>query len=231
MSQTSTARQWSDLKATLQQKLSESYSQLDRAASSATETLDDRVKKVHGPLAEILMRCRQSVELNLRSANLQKTFILAQLETVDQLIADTSNRLVAAVANTELEEFAQNSASALVGPVIVSTTKMAFEALCLCSLLAGTLGHKEANAFVQGAQEELVGAISDPGAGVLTLLKRAYAVGTRTLRKDQDAAELLASLAAFEDYLGKWRSVAGEMAQGTPFPRALEIVFKDAAKA
>lgn len=79
MSEPTVAAQWADLKAALQRKMDEGYSQLDKVSVMATETLDDRISKVDGPMAEILKRCRDSVAINVKSASAQKQFILKQL--------------------------------------------------------------------------------------------------------------------------------------------------------
>lgn len=218
--------QWQALRVTLEKKLDDGYSNLVKATANATATFDGRIEKVQGPLADLLRGCRDTATLNARLADAQHQFCRAQLSTVDAAVRNTSNRLTAAAKDAGLPALGAEAELSIVAPLIVSTSKMVVEALCLCWLLSALLGHKEADAFVHGAKDELIGAIGDPGAGVLTLLKRLYAVGTRTLRKDQDTAELLVSLAEFESLMEKWRAVAGRMAEDVRFDKALDEVFK-----
>lgn len=93
--------------------------------------------------------------------------------------------------------------------------------------MAGLLGHKEAIAFEEGAKKKLMGAMGDPGAGVLMLLKRLYAVSTRTLRTDQDADELLMSLENFQKTMRQWRQVCVMVSQDAPVDQAFVKVFGD----
>lgn len=211
MTDASLAALWAGIDTQLRAQLRDGYGHLDAAAAEALETFDDRIAKVKGPLAETLGRCRDAAARNVELAKAQQQFVMTQLGRVD----------AAARASPDMSPTAWPAMVEIAGAV-----KMTYEALCLCWLLSAMLGHREATAFVEGAKQELFGAVGDPGTGMLTLLRRAHAVAARRLRKDQDAAELLGSLAAFEDLMARWNAVAREMHDGARFDAALATAFQ-----
>ncbi|CBL44318.1 hypothetical protein HDN1F_07350 [gamma proteobacterium HdN1] len=213
---------WQSLRPTLQEKLDACDSVIDAAVANAVETFEDRLKKISDPLAAIVRQCLESVELNARLAKSQRTFLVNQLQIVDAAVAKANAQFEKTRARSDSTEPFAGSELAIVGPLMASTSKMVLDVLCLSWLLCTFLGHKEANAFANGAMREFIGALGDPGAGILTLLQRLYAVATRTLRKDQDAAELLQSLGDFSELMEKWRQVAGHMGDDMEFAAALK---------
>lgn len=217
----SAVQHWAELKATLQDKVSEAYGVLAEASANAEETFQDRLKKLQGPLAVTIRECQKSAKLNVQLAQAQHQFLDSHFMTVDSAVKRATDKF-AQLPNIDVKM--TNADVVVVGPLLADASKMVVEALCLCWLLSAFLGHKEANAFVEGAKQELVGAVGDPGLGVVTLLKRLYAVATQSLRKDQDAAELLQSLADFDGFMSKWRQVAGVMGSGASFGHALESI-------
>ena len=198
---------------------------LERAYSNADETFADRAEKVPNPLKVILEECRRQVEMNFESAKKQQSFLV-------QLIATRDSALRAAIIDKQ--PFAQDpfllaaaaaQDSASIARVLADTAKIGAEILSLCVLLTALFGHREAQAFDVGAKKELIGALGDPGSGVLTLLKRLHAVSSRTLRTDQDAANVLAGLENFRRSMEKWRAVNASMANGQSFAQAVETEF------
>ena len=221
----STEEHWHQFRVVLDAKLDEFYGCLDKAYANAEQTFRQRLGKVDGPLAELLRRCQEQATRNYELASKQRAFCKKILVERDELVRQTTGELRQHAHSAELQARAQAGEVNVLAPLFVDTAKMLLEALSLCALLATLLGHKEAKAFEAGAKEELWGAIWDPGAGVLTLLKRLHAVATRTLRTDQSASQLLNSLAEFEKLMDQWRQVGGKLASGRDIDQALRDVF------
>jgi hypothetical protein len=221
----STEEHWQQFRAVLDVKLDEFYGHLDKAYSNAEQTFRQRLAKVDGPLAKMILCCQEQATRNYDLASKQRAFCEKILVERDELMRQTIDELRQYARSSELQARAQAGEVSVLAPLFVDTAKMLLEALSLCALLATLLGHKEAKAFEAGAKEELWGAIWDPGAGVVTLLKRLHAVATRTLRTDQSAGQLLSSLAEFEQLMEQWRQVGAKIASGKDIDHALRDVF------
>lgn len=201
------------------------YGKLDEAFSSADKTFTARAQKVPDPLRTLLEECNADVHRNYNLAKQQEGLLRKQIAgqrsaLKDMLIGeqtDTNDPLISLIA--------QAGDLSMTAQLITEITKRGLDGLYLCILLEVLLGHDEATAFEVGAKKELIGALGDPGSGVITLLKRLHAVATRTLRTDQDAGKLLVSLGEFKSLMHNWRKVNVAMSEGQPFDHALTGAF------
>ncbi|MFT3752508.1 MAG: hypothetical protein QM800_06405 [Paludibacter sp.] len=221
-------QQWAELKVILQAKLDEFYGQLAQAHSAADQTFTDRLKRLNNPtLVGRLQDCQKSLAINYRLSQKHRQFCVDKIAESDRVLSDSVAATQQAATTAGLPAVSDTAETLFAAQLAAGTSRIVVDALCLCATLAALLGHKEAVAFVAGAKQELLGAIFDPGAGVGTLLKRLYAVASRTLRADQDANELLNSLDAFEELMTKWRDINVAMSQGVTFPDALHNAFAE----
>lgn len=219
-------REWADLKAIMEAKVEEFYSGLDKAYQKADQTFSQRRKDVKGRLLKpILADAQKLLQDNYALAQKQRAFCKSFITKTDRVLLDAAAELQAPSMSAETAARLANAEMSLVAKTTAGTVPIVVEALCLCALFAGLLGHKEAVAYVEGAKKELLGAVFDPGTNVVTLLKRLHAVATRTLRSDQDTDAQLQSLDMFQQLMKQWRVVMVDMSQGQPFAEAVVGAF------
>jgi hypothetical protein len=226
------AEHWNEVRETLSAKLESFYAQLDVAYANAHQTFADRLAKSSGRTMKAKLTASQNaIETNYALAKAHRTFCEDLISRSDAVFQETAEQIRNRPVPRDLSGIAVNGEIALAAQTVAGTSKIVVDALSLCGFLGGLLGHKEAKAFEKGAIKELQGAIFDPGAGVVTLLKRLYAVASRTLRTDQDADELLESLDTFVDLMTQWRAAVVLMSKGQTFVQAIPAAFaKLAAK-
>jgi hypothetical protein len=218
--------EWSTLKVIMEAKVEEFYSGLNEAYQDANQTFAQRLADVDGRiLKSILGDSQKLLQDNFALAQKQHAFCKSFIAKTDRVLLDAAAELQAPSMSAETAAYVANAEIALAAKTTAGTVPIVVDALCLCALLAGLLGHREAVAFVAGAKKELLGAVFDPGTNVLTLLKRLHAVATRTLRSDQDADALLQSLDMFQQLMKQWRVVMVNMSQGQPFAQAVVVAF------
>ncbi len=219
---------WDEIKQILRAKVDEFYSGLETAYTSANQTFSDRLAKTSShTLTSTLTACQQAMEANYKTALKHRKFCEKHIEESDRVYREAVGDLIKSQGSNDRSPFIENAENVSAAKIVLGTSKILIDALSLCALLAGLLGHKEAHAFEKGALKELGGAIFDPGSGVITLLKRLYAVASRTLRSDQDADELFSSLETFQKIMTQWRLVMKEMSQGKPFSNAVKETFEE----
>lgn len=226
--------EWEKLKLISDAKITECHQLLDTAYENANQTFVERLSKVDSAtLIDMLEKSQNEMSLNYVASQNHLNFCLGMLEKHDALLRKEVSEVKKHLGREStsfdkaLVETAKLAELESAGKIAATSTKIVLEALLLCAILAGFLGHKEAVAFQEGAKKELVGAIGDPGAGILMLLKRLYAVSTRTLRADQNANELLMSLEDFHKLMIQWRQVCAMISQDVALDQALIEVFEN----
>ena len=209
------------------------YAGLLATGEVAVESFALRIKQTKSrTLRSILAACEDGIQQNLTVSR----ELWLRMDAVFSHDLGLIEKAASSAARTglpeELKAFNDVLDSNFVATIHLGSGRPCANVMGLYGLLIELLGHRECSAQELAAIDELLGALGDPGKGILTLLKRLRAVATRNIRADRTADDLLCNLEDFQEGMDAWRLVvartvaSGAMAEGS-FVEIAESIFKE----
>ena len=223
----SATRVWTDAMENMQKSLDEDFASLEEDYKRAKDDFDQRLKKAESDeLRNRLKRSQAALECDM-------TLIRSLRKGCDKLISDADKKFIQEKKNLrdsmpdqENDEFREGcemrqatAAAASVVPIVADTKALAYS-------LGIILKHKASKGIEKAAVKELLGAMSDPGKGVVTLVKRLRRVLARSIEGERTTDEVLTGLKGFEELLDQWVCMIQEMGKGKSYDQALREAFK-----